>query len=673
MPIRPRLRATAVRAATLTCARPAVALCLAVAAGLPAPAQAQGVPDLTELSLEQLLDLKIVGASKYAQSQGEVAAAASVITRQDIRAFGWRTLDEALASLPGIHITESHQISALGARGFGLPGDFNTRVLVMINGHRVNEPIYDSGVGGQGFPLDLDLVERIEFIPGPGGAVYGQNAMFGVVNVITRTAADLDGTEIAVAYQDPQAAREARLSWGRMFDNGLAVMVSFSGMNADGEDLFLDYGDAGISGIAAGMDGEKTRRVHLQVDHGDWSIEHSQGTWFKEDPNGTFFSDPLSPGQYIDSKLALTQLQYENRFAGEQLTVSARLYRSMLRFRSVLHFSGVEFAADTQSRLYGGELRLVYGGIDRHKLMLGIEGQESPRSEQVIPVSGDPADNLLVSSPGHRLGAYGQDEWRLTDRLTGTMGLRIDHNDMTGTHASPRTGLIWQATPTTSIRLLYGSAQRAPNAYERYYDDGATLVGNPDLRGERIDTFELVADQRLGRSTQLRASLYQWNMKRLIVLGLHPDSGLPQYQSGEEIRARGTELSMDRTWRSGVRLRGSLSLQDVSWRGGGNLVNSPRVLGKANLSGLLPWGGIRASYELRYDSRRLTHEGTWLGGYTLSNFSLGRTVRHEGLEASLGIYNLFDKHYATPAANSNWQNAFEQDGRAVRFKLGYRF
>jgi hypothetical protein len=143
--------------------------------------------DLTSLSLEQLLDVSVVGAPKYSQTQGEVAAAVSVITRQEIQAFGWRTLAEALASLPGLYSTYNLQATSIGARGFGLPGDFNTRLLVMIDGIRVNDPTYDAGRFGWDFPLDLDLIERIEFIPGPGGAVYGQNAMLGVVNVITRS------------------------------------------------------------------------------------------------------------------------------------------------------------------------------------------------------------------------------------------------------------------------------------------------------------------------------------------------------------------------------------------------------------------------------------------------------------------------------------------------------
>src|SRR5690606_12344370 len=113
-------------------------------------------------------------------------AAVSVITRDDIRAYGWRTLAQALASLPGVYTSFDRQYDYLGTRGFGLPGDFNTRLLLTINGNRVNDTVYDSAGLGRNFPVDLDLVERIEFIPGPGGAVHGPNAMFGVINVITR-------------------------------------------------------------------------------------------------------------------------------------------------------------------------------------------------------------------------------------------------------------------------------------------------------------------------------------------------------------------------------------------------------------------------------------------------------------------------------------------------------
>jgi outer membrane cobalamin receptor len=203
---------------------------LAMLAGLGlAAGPARAATDLAELSLDALLEVPIVGASKYEQRQNAVAAAASVITRNEIKTFGWRTLAEALNSLPGVHITYDRQYTYIGSRGFGLPGDFNTRLLVLINGNRLNDATYDSALLGREFPLDIDLIERIEFIPGPGGAVYGRNAIFGVVNVITRAGIDVDGAELAAAYQDPQSLWHGRATWGKVLDNGADVLLSVSG------------------------------------------------------------------------------------------------------------------------------------------------------------------------------------------------------------------------------------------------------------------------------------------------------------------------------------------------------------------------------------------------------------------------------------------------------------
>src|SRR3989304_4542398 len=187
--------------------RPSMRCALSAAAVAVIATPVCAATDLTSLSLEALLNVTITGASKYEQTQREVAAAVHVITRQEIKAFGWRTIGEALTSVPGVYTTYDDQYVYLGTRGFGLPGDYNTRLLMTIDGNRQNDPLYDSAAFGRGFPLDVDLIERIEFIPGPGGAVYGQNAMFGVVNIVTRPGRNVGGVEAAGSYQHPQAGR----------------------------------------------------------------------------------------------------------------------------------------------------------------------------------------------------------------------------------------------------------------------------------------------------------------------------------------------------------------------------------------------------------------------------------------------------------------------------------
>ena len=648
--------------------RPA-ALCLALAGAFPA---LSAPADLTALSLEQLLDVSVIGASKYEQKQNEVAAAVSVITRQEIKAFGWRTLDEALTSLPGVHLTYDRQYTYLGTRGFGLPGDYNTRLLITINGNRVNDPAFDAGPGGRQLPLDVDLIERIEFIPGPGGAVYGQNAMLGVVNVVTRNGAALDGAELALAYQRPQALREGRASWGKLLDNGIDVVLSVSGMRARGEDRFYDFGAAAVSGVATGLDRERDQEFFARVARGAWSADFVHGDRRKDDPTGSFFSDPLVAGQYQADRYELAQVQYQDRFTGDTLHVSGRLFAGQESYRSILSYGNpISFPATSVWR--GVEGRLLSTAWAGHKLMLGLEAQTIARQDQAVVDPVNPANNVDIPGSGQRVGVYAQDEWRLAEPLTATLGLRADRNNATGSHLSPRAALIWQATPATTLKMLYGRAHRAPNVGERDYNDGVGQVANPTLKGESIDTLELTADHRLERDLTVRASLYQWTMHDLITLGVDPVSGLPQYQSGDSVKARGLEMSADKTWASGARARGSVSYQDAGYRTGADLLNSPRWLGKFNLSRPLPVAGLHAGYEMQYDSQRITRDGSRLGGHALSNLNLNTEALAKGLDVSLAIYNLFDKRYAHPAADVNWQNAFEQDGRTVRLKLSYRY
>jgi iron complex outermembrane receptor protein len=629
--------------------------------------------DLTSLSLEQLLDVTIVGASKYQQKQTEVAAAASVITRQEIQAFGWHTLAEALNSLPGVYTTYDRQYSYIGVRGFCLPGDLNTRVLVMIDGNRVNDPTFDQGPTGPEFPLDMDMVERIEFIPGPGGAVYGQNAMLGVVNVITRKGASVDGGELAGTYESLQTLGEGRATGGAQFNNGVDLLVSASDLYAVGQNLYFNYGAAGVSGVATGMDGERNQLFFASLGRGPWTLEQIYADHRKEDPTGAFLSDPLVPGRYQGDRHAMTQLRFEDTFAADSLQFSGRLFEGTEDYRSLFTFAGVPTYAPSDSTWRGGELRVLFLGLSGHKLMLGLEGQNNPRENQAVENLPDQSQDYFLYLSGYRVGVYMQDEWRIAETLTATLGVREDDNNLTGTKASPRIGLIWQATPETTLKALYGDAHRAPNVYERDYNDGQTQTSNFSLRGETIDTFELVADRRIGRDLTLRVSAYQWTMKDLITLGIDPVVGLPQYQTGEPVKARGVELSADETWDSGARLRGSLSIQHAAYLSGRELLNSPRRLGKLDLSTPLPRAPLRAALEVQYGSQRLTDDGTQLGGYVLTNLILSNDTLLRGLKLSLGAYNLFDKRYAQPGADINWENAFEQDGRSVQFKVTYSF
>jgi outer membrane cobalamin receptor len=639
-------------------------LCLA---GIVA-SHAAAAADVTDMSLEQLMQIDVVGASKYQQKQSQVGAAVSVITREEIKAFGWRTLDQALASLPGVYVTYDRQFTYLGVRGFGLPGDYNTRVLVTINGNRVNDPIFDSGPSGRELPIDMDLIERIEFIPGPGGAVYGQNAMFAVVNIVTRKGTEVNGAELAVGYQEPQSLIEGRATWGQRLDNGVDVLMSVSAMHAQGQNLFFDYGASGISGTAWGLDGNRTQQFYGSVARGPWSFEVVYGFEHKDDPTAAYFSDPLVPGQWQDTGYTLTQTQYQDNFAGNTLHVTARVFTANDVSNERLSFGGVYSTFPSTPDLAGFETRVVSTALSDHTLMLGLEAQDNYNTSQSDIVASDPSEDVHIPDSGYRVGLYGQDEWRLATALAATLGLRVDHNDVTGTALSPRLALIWQATADTTAKALYGVAHRAPNDFEDLDISGNTPNSHSlGLSGETINTLEFDVDQRLSPDLALRASVYQWTLRDLIV-----QNDLSEvYQNDPPVDTRGIELSTDKTWDFGARLRDSVSIQHSSFRSGADVANSPEVLGKVNFSSPLPIRGVRLAYELDYDSSRLTLDGASLGGYVLSNVILSTDSLAKGLELSLGVDDLFNKQYAQPASSVHWQDSLVQDGRSVRVDVHY--
>ncbi|MDV6348496.1 TonB-dependent receptor [Nitrosomonas sp. Is35] len=621
------------------------------------------------------MNISVVGAAKYEQKQQQAAAAVSIITRKDIRTYGWRTLNQALASLPGIHPTHDYQYEYLGTRGFGLPGDFNTRVLITINGNRINDATYDQGPTGRDFPLDIDLIERIEFIPGPGSAVYGQNAMLGVVNIVTRKGADIKGAELSASYQTAEVMPQERVTLGKQFDNGADALISFSGLQARGADRFFEFGDTGISGIAHRLDGENVKQMFARASHGPLSFDFIYGNRHKDDPIGMFLTDPLTKGASVIDRRLNTQIQYNDNFLNDTLNVLGRAFLGRYSYEQPGFYNGEKTLSTGPSDWHGVELRLLSTAFNDHKLMAGFEYQNNTSITQTFQNFDNPDENFRIKSSVMRLGVYLQDEWRITGTLSATVGLRYDHNHWIGSRLSPRGALIWQATPKATFKALYGRAHRSPNSYERDYGDNISQVANPGLHSESVDTAELVADYLAQPTLNLRANVYAWDMYNLIALGVDPLSGLSQYQqTSKKVLARGAELSLDKTWDWGARLRGSFGIQNAEQQNS-HLPNSPYYLGKINFSLPIPLiTGLRAGSEFQYYGKRKTLDGSNTDSNVLANLNLVTNVPQvKGLEASLSIYNLFNENYLHPAADTNWQNTLLQPGRTVRFRLDYRF
>jgi len=160
----------------------------AVALAVPALLSAQQTGRATDVSLDSLLNTRISAASKYAQTSAEAPASVTIITSDDIRNHGYRDLQEVLETVRGFYVSNDRNYPYLGVRGFSRPTDYNNRVLLLIDGNTMNEQVWGGTPIGSDLPINLDAVERIEVVRGPGSVLYGTSAMFGIINIVTKSA-----------------------------------------------------------------------------------------------------------------------------------------------------------------------------------------------------------------------------------------------------------------------------------------------------------------------------------------------------------------------------------------------------------------------------------------------------------------------------------------------------
>jgi iron complex outermembrane receptor protein len=153
--------------------------------------------DLESMGLEDLMNIPVYAASRREQKSTEAPASVTIVTSEQIRRYGWRTMTDILGGVRGFYVSKDRNYDAVGVRGFLRPGDFNLRILQLVDGHRMNDPIYGQSSYGREFPVDVDLIDRVEIVRGPTSSLYGSNAFFAVVNVITRRGRSLKGVELS--------------------------------------------------------------------------------------------------------------------------------------------------------------------------------------------------------------------------------------------------------------------------------------------------------------------------------------------------------------------------------------------------------------------------------------------------------------------------------------------
>ncbi|HUQ05990.1 MAG TPA: TonB-dependent receptor [Kofleriaceae bacterium] len=472
------------------------------------------VSEVSVYGASQSEEETVVGAAKREQSLGTVASAVTVLTSDHLRRYGYRSLAEALRGAAGVFIVDDRQIERIGVRGVQLLGDGNTRILILIDGTPLNEPWAQFVDGSTALPVSLDDVARIEIIRGPVSSIYGTNAFFGIINIVTleadkspraygRTSLDTFGTFGGNAgFNAGDINRQVRGTVS--FKQRLGESLTYPDLPMSTDQTSADGGQALFGSLAVNLD-----RLFFQAR----AYQRA-----RELPGAPYDSAIGSDQNQNQDRQFLAELGY-TRDVTEKVTVGARIYGNQYTFTNDLLRDAGPFTTEANALWYGGEVRVLADLLEQKNLLSITTGASYESTSTESTASTKP---MPIETDFSIAGAYLETSSEPLPWLAATVGARFDRNSEFTNELSPRAALFLRKGDAYGAKLLYAEGFRNPSIFEAYYDDDARFSPSldaddrTDLSPETIRAYEAVVYGRPFTGAKLRLSAWEWRLTNLL-------------------------------------------------------------------------------------------------------------------------------------------------------------
>jgi outer membrane receptor for ferrienterochelin and colicins len=633
--------------------------------------------DLTSLTLEQLLNLRVEGAALHPQTLRDAPASVTVITAEDIYKYGYRTLGEAMASVHGFTLNDNRTYRSVGVRGFNLPWDYGSRILVMVNGHNMADHVFDSMLWfGDGFPIDMHLVKRIEIIRGPSSALYGSNGEFATINIITKSPDEAGPASLSTelgSFGEKKAQMMAEVPAGK----AAKLLLSGTVFNDSGESPLYFPGldtPANNHGQAIDMDGQKGYHFFANLTWRNWNITGVLSNRTQIQPvswGDTVFNDR---GTHVDETANYLDALYTHEFA--KGTLQWRIYYNQDRLRGRFDYplgngdSGLvveDNRTASDSDWIGTQLTYRFDVAHLGTLTAGTEAQFDLRTLQTsMDVAPVPLDLVSVDQGDKMYAVFLQDERILSKSWTLDLGVRLDGSAYRHSFVSPRAALIYQPSMNWTYKFLYGRSFRNPSVFDLFYQDGLSAVANPNARPEKVDTFEVDVERKIGKRLNLVTAGYGYQLNDFLATVYTP-SGLGQTQNAGTIHAKGFEAELQFRPAGWLEATASYSLQ-LADTDAADLPNSPQHLAKLHFA--VPMGSrFDLSSGMQYISSRETLAVASLKPVYLADFTVSSHRLLPNFDVRAGLRNAFNSTYYDPIALNPMVDAMQQPGRTFFVEL----
>ncbi|MBI2381530.1 MAG: TonB-dependent receptor [Gammaproteobacteria bacterium] len=661
------------------CSSRFVLLPLLVLAGPGMAPAAEPGESVFDLSFEELQALEVVSAARVPQPIAQAPAVVAVITAEDLRGFGYRSVAEALEQVPGLYGVYDYLSTNVGVRGINAGSRAYSRILkVMIDG----EPLAFASDASQFLGpelLPLGLVERIEVVRGPASALYGADAFLGVINIITRQPGQGGTLELGVAAESRQGF------WGQGgelygFGRAGAFAWSLGASAADWDRSGLDL--PGSSPLRRDFPEEASRGDRARPANVLARLRHEAESASSELMLHAYRLD--SDAEFLD----FGALSHENRIALRQETLRLSHERRLAEdWELALSLSHGRGGPDDRERLsldlaesfperdfgfernrYSAELRYRMGGRDL--LSGGVDASED-REEgmRIFHVNRDDGRRVLVAGDGrgHVLrqeGAYLQLIHYPWERWGLTANLRLDRHNTHGEQRSYRLGLLGEPAQGHALKLLYGTSYKTPSFLQLHAHPlyPGEVLGNPGLEPESARSLELAWSWQAGEALALSVNAYKQSVRDKVELLPVGPNQRPQNRDRQE----GWGLEGEARWTAGAhRLSGQLSWADTDdiehlpFQGDleAPAASYPRLVARlAWQYRAARWGDFAAAWR-HVSPRRASKSNVrenFLEPYELDAYNVLRLSWNKSLgahELGLSLVNALDEDYAEPGYN----------------------
>lgn len=635
-------------------------------------------------------------ATGNSQPINRAPAVATVITSRDIEAMGATDLDQALESVPGLHVSMVHVAMNPIYSFRGISTKYNPQVLMLVNGIPITNVFWgDRSQLWGGMPLEN--VARIEVIRGPGSALYGADAFSGVINVITKTAADIDGTGFGVRAGSFNS-RDAWIQHGGKLGALDAAFYLRAG-NTDGSRGIIQQDAAFFApnaSLAPGPINTERKAVDARADlsREAWRVRAAYQQ--RELGVGAGVAGALDPNSRGHSSRTYLDLSYEpaNWAPNWDMSGVVGFYDNkekgsppytLFPAGALPGFpNGMIASPGHAERHTHGSISAFYTGFEKHRVRIGTGFRVDDLYETselknfgatfaplpgLVDATGNPALVYMMPHKRNVAYAFAQDEWNFAKDWALTVGVRHDRYSDFGGTTNPRLALVWDAAYNVVVKAMHGAAFRAPSFSEQYSINNPVVVGSPNIKPETITTDELAFSWQPVAKLQTSLNFFQYRMKNII------RPAVTTYQNAGDQTGRGLELEAALDATSNLRLAGSFSLQHSTDQATGQdagMAPHRRLFGRADWRFAPQW---QFGTTLNHVAGRMREPGDIrpnVPDYTTVDMTLRREKLAGNWDVRAMLMNLFNRKAWEPTFRSaGMPSDLPIPGRAFFIQLQY--